>query len=68
LDHAYNEDLRKLSQIHQVYNGLNKKNSNIMADIVASVEDKIEPSGMLFIGQQNKKKCRVVPNRRYMHD
>jgi hypothetical protein len=66
LDRAYNEDLHKLSQIHEVYDGLNKKNLKVMAILVASLEDRIERSGMLFIGQQNQKLCSSFGHSTYL--
>jgi hypothetical protein len=66
LDMAYNEDLKKLSQIHEVYDGLNKKNIHAMAVLVASLEDRIERSGMLFIGQQNQKFCASFGHSTYL--
>jgi hypothetical protein len=66
LDRAYNEDLKKLSRIHEVYDGRNKKNIKVMAVLVASLEDRIERSGMLFIGQQNQTFCSSFGHSTYL--
>jgi hypothetical protein len=62
LDRVYNQDLSRLSHVHEVYDGRNKNNIAVMAILVASLEDRIERSGMLFIGQQNQNKlCFLWP-------
>jgi hypothetical protein len=43
LDRAYNADLQKLSQIHEVYDGFNKKNTTIMAIPLGTSGDRIGP-------------------------
>jgi hypothetical protein len=57
LDKVYNQDLSRLSRVHEAYDGRNQKNLGVMAILVASLEDRIERSGMLFIGQQNQNFC-----------
>jgi hypothetical protein len=67
LDRAYNKNLYTLSQIHEVYNGLNKnKTKKVMAILVASLEDRIERSGMLFIGQHNQTSCASFGHSTYL--
>jgi hypothetical protein len=68
LDEIYNEDLKRLSRIHEVYDGRNKKNIKVMAILVASLEDRIERSGMLFIGQQNQSFCSSFGHSTYLHN
>jgi hypothetical protein len=68
LDEVYNEDLKQLSRIHEVYDGRNKKNIKLMAILVASLEDRIERSGMLFIGQQNQSFCSSFGHSTYLHN
>ena len=39
-----------------------------MAILVASLEDRIERSGMLFIGQQNQSFCSSFDHSTYLHN
>jgi hypothetical protein len=67
LDEVYNQDLLQLSRCHEVYDGRYKRNIKIMAILVASLEDRIERSGMLFIGQQNQNFCASFGHSTYLH-